>query len=61
MNASPRLLSRTLLTALAVAISLAFLAPGLWLLASTFRSATETFASSSPLSWQVLWPQEWTL
>lgn len=61
MNASPRLLSRTLLTALAVAISLAFLAPVLWLLASTFRSATETFASSSPLSWQVLWPQEWTL
>ncbi|KZE39471.1 carbohydrate ABC transporter permease [Microbacterium sp. T32] len=61
MNASPRLLSRTLLTALAVVISLAFLAPVLWLLASTFRSATETFASSSPLSWQVLWPQEWTL
>ncbi|MCG7417522.1 carbohydrate ABC transporter permease [Microbacterium sp. ACRRU] len=42
-------------------ISLAFLAPVLWLLASTFRSATETFASSSPLSWHVLWPQEWTL
>ncbi|RWR23398.1 carbohydrate ABC transporter permease [Microbacterium enclense] len=61
MNARPRLLSRALLTALAVVISLAFLVPVLWLLASTFRSATETFASSSPLSWHVLWPQEWTL
>ncbi|MFS0795046.1 carbohydrate ABC transporter permease [Microbacterium sp. 1P10AE] len=61
MNARPRLLSRAILTALAVVISLAFLAPVLWLLASTFRSATETFASSSPLSWHVLWPQDWTL
>ncbi|MFB3978807.1 MULTISPECIES: carbohydrate ABC transporter permease [Microbacterium] len=61
MNAHARPLSRAILTALAVMISLAFLAPVLWLLASTFRSATETFASSSPLSWHVLWPQEWTL
>lgn len=61
MNAHARPLSRSILTALAVMISLAFLAPVLWLLASTFRSATETFASSSPLSWHVLWPQEWTL
>ncbi|WP_431246499.1 carbohydrate ABC transporter permease [Leifsonia xyli] len=61
MNTRPRLLSRSILTALAVLISLAFLVPVLWLLASTFRSATETFASSSPLTWHVLWPQEWTL
>ena len=61
MNARPRLLSRSILTALAVLISLAFLVPVLWLLASTFRSATETFASSSPLTWHVLWPQDWTL
>lgn len=61
MNAHARPLSRAILTALAVMISLAFLAPVLWLLASTFRSATETFGSSSPLSWHVLWPQEWTL
>ena len=61
MNARPRILSRSILTALAVLISLAFLVPVLWLLASTFRSATETFASSSPLTWHVLWPQDWTL
>lgn len=61
MNAHPRLLSRAILTVLAVVISLAFLVPVLWLLASTFRSATETFASSAPLTWHVLWPQEWTL
>lgn len=61
MNARPRLLSRSILTAVAVLISLAFLVPVLWLLASTFRSATETFASSSPLTWHVLWPQDWTL
>jgi putative chitobiose transport system permease protein len=55
------ILGRTVLTILAIVISLAFLAPVLWLIASTFRSATETFASSSPLSWNVLWPQEFTL
>jgi putative chitobiose transport system permease protein len=52
---------RVILTALAVVVSLLFLLPVLWLLASTFRSSTETFASSSPLSWSVLWPKEWTL
>jgi putative chitobiose transport system permease protein len=52
---------RTLLTVLAIVISLLFLLPVIWLLASTFRSSNETFASSSPLSWAVLWPQHWTL
>jgi multiple sugar transport system permease protein/putative chitobiose transport system permease protein len=56
-----RKLGRGALTALAILISLAFLLPVLWLLASTFRTSTETFASSSPLTWHVLWPQEWTL
>ncbi len=54
-------LGRVVLTVTAVAISLAFLVPVLWLLASTFRTATETFASSSPLSWDVLWPKDFTL
>jgi putative chitobiose transport system permease protein len=54
-------IGRILLTILAIVISLLFLLPVLWLLASTFRSSTETFASSSPLSWAVLWPQHWTL
>jgi putative chitobiose transport system permease protein len=54
-------IGRGLLTALAVVISLLFLLPVLWLIASTFRSSDETFASSSPLSWHVLWPQHWTL
>ncbi|WP_025156717.1 carbohydrate ABC transporter permease [Leifsonia aquatica] len=56
-----RLLPRVVLAVVAIGISLAFLVPVLWLVASTFRSATETFAASSPLSWQVLWPQDWTL
>jgi putative chitobiose transport system permease protein len=54
-------IGRVLLTVLAVVISLLFLLPVLWLLASTFRSSDETFASSSPLSWHVLWPEHWTL
>ncbi|GHS84825.1 lactose ABC transporter permease [Actinomycetota bacterium] len=49
--------ARLALTIVAVLVSLAFLLPVLWLLASTFRTATETFASSSPLSWHALWPQ----
>ncbi|MGC3954911.1 MAG: carbohydrate ABC transporter permease [Propionicimonas sp.] len=48
------------LTVLAAGISLAFLVPILWLLASTFRTATETFQTSSPLSWWAFWPKEWT-
>jgi multiple sugar transport system permease protein/putative chitobiose transport system permease protein len=32
-----------------------------WLIASTFRSSSETFASRSPLSWNTLWPKEFTL
>jgi putative chitobiose transport system permease protein len=54
-------IGRAALTALAILISVAFLLPVLWLLASTFRTATETFASSSPLSWDVLWPRDFTL
>jgi putative chitobiose transport system permease protein len=54
-------ITRGLLTALAIVISLLFLLPELWLIASTFRTSNETFASSSPLSWAVLWPQHWTL
>jgi multiple sugar transport system permease protein/putative chitobiose transport system permease protein len=55
------LTGRVVLTVVAVGISLAFLVPVLWLIASTFRTATETFASSSPLSWDVLWPKDFTL
>lgn len=55
-----RTFGRGLLTALAIAISLMFLLPVLWLVASTFRSSSETFASASPLGWNVLWPQEFT-
>jgi len=52
---------RAILTIVAIIISLLFLLPILWLLASTFRSQNETFASSDPLNWSVLWPQHWTL
>lgn len=57
----PSRLSRVVLTTLALIISLLFALPILWLLASTFRSQTETFASSDPLSWSVIWPHHWTL
>jgi multiple sugar transport system permease protein/putative chitobiose transport system permease protein len=56
-----RRLTRVSLTALAVAVSLVFLVPVLWLLASAFRPSSDTFASSAPLSWHVLWPRTFTL
>lgn len=59
MRSNP--IARTVLTVIAVIVSLLFLLPVLWLVASTFRSSAETFASSSPLTWSVLWPQHWTL
>ncbi|MDB5401597.1 MAG: carbohydrate transporter permease [Rhodopila sp.] len=52
---------RAILTIVAIIVSLLFLLPILWLLASTFRSQNETFASSDPINWSVLWPQHWTL
>lgn len=54
-------IKRGLLTIFAALISLLFLLPVLWLLASAFRTSAETAASSSPLSWWVLWPHEFTL
>lgn len=56
-----RRIGKILLTTLAVLISGAFLVPVVWLFASSFRSATETFQTSYPVSWHTLWPQEWTL
>ncbi|QIQ06114.1 carbohydrate ABC transporter permease [Streptomyces liangshanensis] len=52
---------RVVLTVLAVVVALAFLVPVLWLIASTFRSSTETFANSSSMNWHMLWPAHWTL
>jgi putative chitobiose transport system permease protein len=52
---------RGALTALAAGISVLFLLPVVWLIASTFRTSSETFRSSSPLTWDVLWPKEFTL
>src|SRR5882757_3953145 len=49
------------LTALAILISLTFLLPMIWLLASSFRSAPETFATSSLISIWTIWPEHWTL
>lgn len=59
MRSNP--IARTVLTVAAIIVSLLFLLPVLWLVASTFRSSAETFASSSPLSWSALWPTHWTL
>lgn len=58
---APIRVGRILATLAAFLVSLLFLLPVLWLVASTFRSSAETFASSAPLSWHVLWPQDWTL
>jgi putative chitobiose transport system permease protein len=52
---------RIVLTVVAVLVGLAFLLPVLWLIASTFRSSTETFASNSSLNWHMLWPRDFTL
>src|SRR5262245_53923981 len=57
---SRRRAGRIVLSLVAIACALAFLVPVLWLLASTFRSSAETFSSSSPLGWHVLWPENWT-
>ena len=54
-------LRRALLTTFAIIVSLMVLLPVVWLIASTFRTSSETFASSSPLSWNVLWPKDFTL
>jgi len=56
-----RKLGRGVLAGLAIVVSLLFLLPLLWLFASAFRSSTETFASSSPLSWHALWPRDFTM
>lgn len=56
-----RKLGRTLLTLLAVAVTLLFVLPVLWLIASSFRSSVETAQSSATLSWAMIWPQDWTL
>ncbi|MET9481563.1 carbohydrate ABC transporter permease [Streptomyces sp. NPDC006638] len=52
---------RVVLTAVALVVALAFLLPVLWLLASTFRTSTETFANSSSVNGHMLWPAHWTL
>ncbi|KSV76048.1 hypothetical protein N185_16500 [Sinorhizobium sp. GW3] len=51
---------RAFLTLAAVLIAILFLLPVAWLIASTFRSAPETFASANPLTMNVLWPKEWS-
>lgn len=53
--------TRIALTLVAVLVALLFLMPVVWLFASAFRTATETFASSSPVSWWSVWPREFTL
>ncbi len=49
------------LAVLAIAISMAFLMPVIWLLASSFRTSAETFASSSSITLATIWPEHWTL
>ncbi len=56
-----RTLFRGLLTVVALLITLLFLAPVAWLLASSFRTAAETAASSATLSWDTLVPRGLTL
>ncbi|MCL7382104.1 carbohydrate ABC transporter permease [Streptomyces sp. 35G-GA-8] len=51
---------RVLLTTIAVVVAVAFLLPVLWLLASTFRSSTQTFSDSSSLNWHMFWPRDFT-
>lgn len=52
---------RLLKLGLAAGAATMFALPIVWLLASSFRSANETFSVSSPPTWHILWPAEATL
>lgn len=56
-----RLNGTTAWTALAITLAVLFLLPVIWLVASSFRPAPETFASGNPISLNVFWPHQWTL
>lgn len=56
----PRGLFRFVRLATAVTAAGAFALPVLWLVASSLRTQTETFQVSSPVTWNLLWPINWT-
>lgn len=53
--------ARLFWTGMAIGVALLFFLPVIWLAASTFRTAPETFASNAPLSWHFIWPRQWTV
>lgn len=57
----PRTWSQVLLTVLAAATGLLFIAPAVWILVGSLRPTAETFASLSPLSWRLIVPEQVTL
>ncbi|WP_375450221.1 carbohydrate ABC transporter permease [uncultured Devosia sp.] len=54
-------LGKTVLTLMAVSISLIFLLPILWLMASALRPVAETFAGGANVDWYTIIPRQWTL
>jgi len=48
-------------TGIAAGVALLFMVPIAWLIASSFRTSAETFATASPPSWRTLWPTPVTI
>jgi ABC-type glycerol-3-phosphate transport system permease component len=65
-SAQPRrrfqsLLLVVLLTVLAAAVAVLFVLPALWMLLGSLRPGSEVIESVTPLGWQTLIPDTWTL
>lgn len=56
-----RVLLVVLLTAVAALIALAFMLPTVWMLLGSFRPGSSVISSVSPLGWNTLVPDTWTL
>lgn len=56
-----RVLLVVLLTAVAALVALAFVLPTVWMLLGSFRPGSSVISSVSPLGWNTLIPDTWTL
>lgn len=56
-----RVLFRVLWTILAAVVGLIFILPALWIFLGSFRPGNAVIDAVTPLSWNTLWPDVWTL
>lgn len=54
-------LFRVLWTLLAAVVGLLFVLPALWMFLGAFRPGNAVIEAVAPLSWNTLWPDEWSL